>query len=154
MNRRNRIATCKRGNWRLLNMVFESKHIKRGGKIPLWTVQTIHSNFKIQMSQINNNNNNYVTAPTSPNPYISRKLNNLDQAQVMKKEWEDWTRTYHKTLKGIKTMIDMQRIIKNMKKLAREVNTTVTEIEGSILAASTDNQMTNATNIAEISEDL
>ena len=41
-----------------------------------------------------------------------------------------------------------------MKKLAREVNTTVTEIEGSILAASTDNQMTNATNIAEISEDL
>ena len=30
----------------------------------------------------------------------------------------------------------------------------VTEIEGSILVASTDNQMTNATNIAGISEDL
>ena len=41
-----------------------------------------------------------------------------------------------------------------MKKLAREANTMVTEIEGSILAASTDNQMTNTTNIAEISEDL
>jgi len=25
-------------------------------------------------------------APTFPNPYISRKLNNMDQAQVMKRE--------------------------------------------------------------------
>ena len=28
-----------------------------------------------------NNNNNYATAPTSPNPYISRKINNINQAQ-------------------------------------------------------------------------
>jgi len=55
----------------------------------------------------NNHNNNYTTAPTSPNPYISRKLNNIDQAQVMKREQEDWIRTYHKTLKEIKTMIDI-----------------------------------------------
>ena len=38
--------------------------------------------------QISNNmsfqNNNYVTAPTSPNPYVSRKINNIDQAQIMK----------------------------------------------------------------------
>ena len=32
------------------------------------------------------NNNTFVTAPTSPNPYISQKLNNMDQAQVMKRE--------------------------------------------------------------------
>ena len=32
------------------------------------------------------NNNTFVMAPTSPNPYISRKLNNMDQAQVMKRE--------------------------------------------------------------------
>jgi len=32
------------------------------------------------------NNNNYTTAPTSSNPYISRKLNNIDQAQVIKRE--------------------------------------------------------------------
>ena len=32
------------------------------------------------------NNNNYTTAPTFPNSYISRKLNNMDQAQVMKRE--------------------------------------------------------------------
>ena len=54
------------------------------------------------------NNNNYTTAPTSPNPYISKRLNNMDQAQVMKKEREDWTRLYHKILKGIEAMIDVQ----------------------------------------------
>jgi len=41
-----------------------------------------------------------------------------------------------------------------MKKLAGEVNTTVTEIKGAILVASINNRMMNATNIAEISEDL
>ena len=51
-------------------------------------------------------------------------------------------------------MIDIQRMIKNIKKLARKANTTVTEMEGSILAASIDNWMTNAINIAGISEDL
>jgi len=30
--------------------------------------------------------NNYTTAPTSLNPYISRKLNNMEEAQAMKKE--------------------------------------------------------------------
>jgi len=100
------------------------------------------------------NNNNYATTPTSPNPYISRKLNNMDQAQVIKREQEDWTRTYHKILKGIKAMIDMQKITKDMKKLAGEANTTVMEMEGSILVASINNQIMNATNIAGISEDL
>ena len=38
------------------------------------------------MSIQNTNNNNYTMAHTSPNPYISRKLNNMDQAQVMKRE--------------------------------------------------------------------
>jgi len=34
-------------------------------------------------------NNNYMTAPTFPNPYITRKLNNMDEAQVLKKEQDD-----------------------------------------------------------------
>ena len=72
----------------------------------------------------------------------------------MKREQEDWTRTYYKMLKGIEAMIDVQRIIKDMKKLAREANTTVMKMEGSILVASIDNRTTNATNIAGISEDL
>ena len=104
--------------------------------------------------QISSQNNNYATASTFSNPYISRKLNNMDQAHVMKREREDWTRAYHKTLKGIKAMINEQRIIKDMKKLAGEANTMVTEMEGSILAASNDNWTMNAMNIAGISEDL
>jgi len=99
-------------------------------------------------------NNNYTTAPTSPNPYISRKLNNIDQTQVMKREREDWLRLYHKTLKGIETMIDVQRMVKDIKRMAEEANTMITEIKGSILMASTNNRTTNTINIAQISEDL
>ena len=72
----------------------------------------------------------------------------------MKREQKDKTRTYYKILKEIKTMIDMQRIIKDMKKLARKANTMIMEMEGSILVASINNQIMNAINIAEISEDL
>jgi len=44
--------------------------------------------------------NNYMTTPTSPNPYITRKLNNMDEAKAFKEEQDDWTRLYHKILKG------------------------------------------------------
>ena len=106
------------------------------------------------MSSQNVNNNNYTTAPTSPNPYISRKLNNMDQAQVMKREREDWMRLYYKTLKGIEAMIDIQRIVKDLKKIAEETSTTVTEMEGTILTASINNWIINAMNIIQIAEDL
>ena len=102
----------------------------------------------------NNDNNTFVMAPTSPNPYISRKLNNIDQAQVMKKEREDWSRLYHKMLKRIEAMIDVQRMLKDMKKIAEETSTTVTEMEGTILTASINNRTMNATNITQIAEDL
>ena len=105
-------------------------------------------------SQVSNNNNNYVIAPASPNPCILRKLNNMDQAQVMKKEREDWTRVYYKTLKGIEAMIDVQRMLKDMKKIVEETSITVTEMEGTILTASINNQTMNATNITQITEDL
>ena len=36
-------------------------------------------------------------------------------------------------LKGIETIIDVQRMIKDMKKLAREANIVVTEIKEAIL---------------------
>ena len=106
------------------------------------------------MSFQNVNNNNYTTAPTSPNPYISRKLNNMDQVQVMKREREDWTRLYHKMLKEIEVMIDVQRMVKNLKKIAEEMSTTVTEMEGTILTASINNQTINAMNITQMVEDL
>ena len=51
-------------------------------------------------------------------------------------------------------MIDVQRIIKDMKRLAEEISTTVTEMEGMILIASINNQTTNAINITQMAEDL
>ena len=72
----------------------------------------------------------------------------------MKKEREDWMRLYHKTLKGIETMIDVQRMVKDIKRMAEEANITITEVKGSILLASTNNRVTNAMNIIQISEDL
>ena len=72
----------------------------------------------------------------------------------MKKEREDWLRLYHKTLKGIKAMIDVQRMVKDMKKMVEETNMTITKIERMILMASINNWTVNATNITQISEDL
>ena len=95
----------------------------------------------------NNTNNNYAIASTSPNPYVSRKLNNMDQAKVMKKEREDWERLYHKMLKEIEAMINVQRTVKNMKRLVEEAGTTVVEMEGVILTTSINNWTINATDI-------
>jgi len=51
-------------------------------------------------------------------------------------------------------MIDVQRMIKDIKKIAEETSTTVTEIEGTILTASVNNRTMNTTNIIQIAEDL
>ena len=61
---------------------------------------------------------------------------------------------YHKTLKGLEMMIDVQRMAKDIKKLTEEANTTLTEIEGMVLTASINNRVINTTNITQISEDL
>ena len=98
--------------------------------------------------------NNYMIAPTSPNPYITRKLNNMDEAKAFKEEQDNWTRLYHKMLKGLEMMIDVQKQVWDMIKIAEEVNMTIIEIERTILKTSINNQTTNATNILEISEDL
>ena len=51
-------------------------------------------------------------------------------------------------------MIDVQRQVKDMMKIAVEVNTTIIEMEDMILTASTNNRVINVTNIAKVSEDL
>ena len=56
-------------------------------------------------------------------------------------------RLYHKILKGIEAMINVQRMVKDMKKIAEETNTTMAEMEGMILMASINNRTLNATNI-------
>jgi len=57
----------------------------------------------------------------------------------MKKKREDWLRLYHKTLKGLETMIDIQRMVKDIKKLVEEANTMITEVEGLILITNINN---------------
>jgi len=72
----------------------------------------------------------------------------------MKREREDWMRLHHKTLKRLEIMIGIQRMVKNIKKIAEEANTTIMEVEESVLTASITNRTTNVMNIAQISEDL
>ena len=78
----------------------------------------------------------------------------MDQAQVIKREREDWERLYYKTLKGIEVMIDVQRAVKDMKKLVEEAGTTIAEMEGVILTASVNNRTMNAMDITQMAEDL
>ena len=73
---------------------------------------------------------------------------------MMKEERNDWTKLYHKMLKGLEVMIDVQKQVKNMMKIVAETNITITEIEDTILKASTNNQVINAMNITGVSEDL
>ena len=51
-------------------------------------------------------------------------------------------------------MINVQRIIKDIKKIAEDTSTTVAQMERTILMASVNNQTMNATNITQIAEDL
>jgi len=124
------------------------KSIKERGKIPISTIKSY------QRNQMSYQTTNYLTALTFPNPYITRKLNNIDEARIMKDKRNDWMKIYHKTLKGLETMINVQRQIKDMMKIAAKTNMTITEIEDSILKASINNQVINIMNITEVSEDL
>jgi len=51
-------------------------------------------------------------------------------------------------------MIDVQRMAKDIKRLAKETNTILTEIKGTVLVTSISNRVINITNIMQISEDL
>ena len=51
-------------------------------------------------------------------------------------------------------MIDVQRMAKDIKRLAEETNTILTEIEEMVLTTSINNKVMNATNITQILEDL
>ena len=58
---------------------------------------------------------------------------------MIKEERNDWTRNYHKMMKGLEAMIDIQRQVRDMMKIATETNMTITEMEDSILKASINN---------------
>ena len=65
----------------------------------------------------------------------------------MKKKREDWLRLYHKMLKGIETIINVQRIVKDIKKMVEETNIMIMEIVKTILMTSINNRTVNTTNI-------
>ena len=78
----------------------------------------------------------------------------MEKAKLFKKEHNDWTKLYHKTLKGLEAMIDVQRQVWDIMKMVEETNMTITEIERIILKASINDWITSTTNILGISEDL
>ena len=57
-------------------------------------------------------------------------------------------------LKELEAMIDVQKQIQDIMKIAAETNTTITEMEETILKASINNRTTNTMNILGISENL
>ena len=63
----------------------------------------------------------------------------MEEAQALKMKQDNWTRLYHKTLKRIKAMINIQRQVKDMMKIAEETNMTIIEMERTILKASINN---------------
>ena len=96
----------------------------------------------------------FTTALTSPNLYVFKRLNNIKEANLFKKEHNNWTKLYHKLLQGIETMIDIQKQVQNIVKLMEETNTTIMEMEGTILKTSNNYQTLNTANIFSISKDL
>ena len=78
----------------------------------------------------------------------------MDEVRIFKKKCNNWTKLYHKTLKGLEVMIDVQKKVQDIMKIVEETNTTIMEMEGTILKASINNQIMNMMNILGISEDL
>ena len=57
----------------------------------------------------------------------------MNEAKLFKEEYNDWSKLYHKTLKGLEVMIDVQKQVQDMIKIAEEANTTITEMKETIL---------------------
>jgi len=79
----NGIASYKRGYWRLLVKDFKSKPIKEWGKVPIQHLQDSQSMRKSSMAQ------QFITAPTLPNPYVTCTLNNMKLVKTMNDKKKD-----------------------------------------------------------------
>ena len=78
----------------------------------------------------------FITAPISPNPYITHTLNNMKMVKTMNDKRKNWTKKYHKIIQGIERMVNMKLQLQNIIKLAKKANIQVAEIEVMILQAS------------------
>ena len=75
----------------------------------------------------------FTTTPIFLNPYITYKLNNINKVKVFNKEHKYWTRYYYKILQEIETIIDVQKQVWDIVKLAEKINTTIIEAKETIL---------------------
>jgi len=78
----------------------------------------------------------------------------MNEAKMMKEKRNNWMKSYHKTLKGLEVMIDVQKQVKDMIKIVAETNMMITEMEDTILKASINNRIINVMNITGVSKDL
>jgi len=76
----------------------------------------------------------FITAPISPNLYITYTLNNMKLVKTMNDKRKNWTKKYHKIIQG--RMVNMKLQLQNIIKLAEKANIQVAEIEVMILQAS------------------
>ena len=57
----------------------------------------------------------------------------MDEARIFKKKCNDWTKLYYKMLKGLKAMINVQRQVRDIMKIAEETNMMITGIKDTII---------------------
>ena len=117
---------------------FETNSIKRGGKIPLRQLKKLFETLAISEDVFQQQQQLCYGTHFSQSLHFQENQQHRSGTSH-EREREDWTRLYHKTLKGLETMIDIQRMTKDIKKLAEEANTILTEVEGTILMASINN---------------
>ena len=96
----------------------------------------------------------FTTAFTSPNPYITHTVNNLTLINSLTIKKKDWVKKYYRIIQGIEIMAHIQIQLQNIIKLAEVVNTQLAEIETMILQVSDSYKTQNTGNIFSISQDL
>jgi len=50
----------------------------------------------------------FTTAPTSSNPYVFCTVDNMNLIVTLNNERKDWIKKYHKIIRGLETMVDIQ----------------------------------------------
>jgi len=78
----------------------------------------------------------FTTVPISPNFYVSCTVNNIDLIITLNNEKKDCIKKYHRIIKRLKTMVDIQLQLQNIVQLAEVTNTQLAEIKTTILQAS------------------
>ena len=78
----------------------------------------------------------FTITPNSPNPYITCTVNNMDLIITLNNERENWMKKYHKIIRELETMTNIQHQLQSIIQLAEVVNTQLVEIKTTILQAS------------------